>query len=189
MGGSVALMVSLLVFPTRARKLAKEGAADMLDLIARILPDLFLGFAQKSDEDAIVALQRSVGVAFSKLDLIRAEAKHEQMTFLASEPGFDRLRHSLLRLRHDLVMIGRAATTPLPETLQGRVGPLLARVTDAAVEHLRKCGTALRNRRHPSRSREIGRGIRRIRGAKSRCFAARACCENSPSRRWSMFSR
>ncbi len=144
LGGSVALVVSLLVFPTRARRLVKDGAADMLDLIADILPDLFSGFTQKSDEDAILALQRSVGAAFSKLDLIRAEAKHEQMTFLAVDPDFDPLRHSLLRLRHDLIMIGRAATAPLPEALQARVGPLLARITNAAVEHLRKCGAALR---------------------------------------------
>ncbi|MGC1861582.1 MAG: FUSC family protein [Methylocystis sp.] len=144
LGGSVALVVALLVFPTRARKLAKDGAADMLDLIADILPDLFSGFTQKSDADAIVALQRSVGAAFSKLDSIRAEAKHEQMTFLAVEPDFDPLRHSLLRLRHDLIMIGRAATAPLPEALQGRVGPLLTRVANAAVEYLRKCGAALR---------------------------------------------
>ncbi len=149
LGGSVALAVSLLVFPTRARALAKDGAADMLDLIARILPDLFLGFTQKSDEDAIRALQRSVGAAFSKLDLIRAEAKHEQMTFLADEPDFDPLRHSLLRLRHDLVMIGRAARAPLPEALQERVGPLLTRIANAAVEHLRKCGTALRTGGNP----------------------------------------
>ena len=144
LGGSVALAVSLLVFPTRARKLVKDSAADMLDLIADLLPDLFLGFTQKSDADAISARQRGVGAAFSKLELIRAEAKHEEMTFLAVEPDFDPLRHALLRLRHDLVMIGRAAAAPLPQALQGRVGPLLARITNAAVEHLRKCGTALR---------------------------------------------
>jgi hypothetical protein len=137
-------MVSPLVFPTRARKLAKEGAADMLDLIARILPDLFLGFTQKSDEEAITALQRSVGAAFTRLDLIRAEAKHEQVTFLVNELDFDPLRHSLLRLRHELVMIGRAAKAPFPEALHGRVGPLLTRVANAAAEHLRSCGTALR---------------------------------------------
>jgi uncharacterized membrane protein YccC len=144
MGGSIALVVSLLVFPMRARKLVKDGAADMLDLIARTLPDLFLGFTQKSDEDAIIALQRSVGAAFARLDLMRVEAKHEQMTLLANEPDFDPLRHSLLRLRHDLVMIGRAAKAPLPAALLGRMGPLLAHVAIAAVEHLRKCGTALR---------------------------------------------
>ena len=144
LGGSLALAVSLLVFPTRARKLVKDGAADMLDLIAGILPDLFSGFTQKSDEDAITALQRSVGAAFSKLDSIRAEAKHEQMSFPASDPDFDPLRHSLLRLRHDLIMIGRAATAPLPEALQGPVGPLLTRVTNASIQHLHKCGKALR---------------------------------------------
>ncbi len=144
LGGSVALAVSLLVFPARARKLMKDGAADMLDLIARILPDLFLGFTQKSDKDAILGLQRSVGLAFTQLDAIGAQAKHEQMTFLTHEPDFDPLRHSLLRLRHDLVMIGRTAIAPLPEALHGRLGPLLALTTDAAVDHLRKCGAALR---------------------------------------------
>ena len=66
------------------------------------------------------------------------------MTFLVGEPDFDPLRHALLRLRHDLVMIGRAAAAPLPQALGARVGPLLARISDAAVEHLRECGTALR---------------------------------------------
>jgi uncharacterized membrane protein YccC len=149
LGGSVALVVSLLVFPARARKLAKDGAADMLDLIACILPDLFLGFTQKSDKDAILALQRSVGSAFTQLDAIGAEAKHEQITLLTNEPDFDPLRHSLLRLRHDLVMIGRAAIAPLPEALHGRLGPLLTRTTDRAVDHLRKCGTALRTGGNP----------------------------------------
>ena len=144
LGGTVALAVSLLVFPTRARKLVKDRAADMLDLIAGILPDLFSGFMRKSNVDAISALQRGVGAAFSKLDSVRAEAEHEQMTFLADEPDFDSLRHSLLRLRHNLVMIGRAATAPLPEAIQGQLGPLLTRVTDAAAEHLRGCGRALR---------------------------------------------
>ena len=78
LGGSVALAVSLLVFPTRARKLVKDSAADMLDLIADLLPDLFSAFTQKSDADAISARQRGVGAAFSKLELIRAEAKHEE---------------------------------------------------------------------------------------------------------------
>ena len=144
LGGSVALVVSLLVFPTRARALVKDRAADMLDLIAGILPDLFSGFTQKSDKDAMLALQRGIGAAFSRLELIHVEAKHEQMTFVAVELDFDPLRRALLRLRHDLIMIGRAAAAPLPEALQARVAPLLARIANAAAEHLRECGTALR---------------------------------------------
>lgn len=144
LGGSVALVVSLMVLPTRARKLVKEGAADMLDLMARILPDLFSGFTQESDKDALLALQRSVGLAFAQVEAIGAEAKHEQMTFLTSAPDFNSLRHSLLRLRHHLIMIGRAAVVPLPETLQGRLGPRLTHITNAVADQLRQCGTALR---------------------------------------------
>ena len=188
-GGSVALAVSLLVFPTCARKLVKDSAADMLDLIANILPDLFLGFTQKSDADAISARQRGVGAAFSKLELIRAEAKHEEMTFLASEPDFDPLRHALLRLRHDLVMIGRAATAPLPQALQGRVGPLLARASPSRRRASAQVRDGAEDRRRPSRSRGIGRGASMHSRPKSRRFAGRACYENFRSKRWNMFSR
>ena len=66
------------------------------------------------------------------------------MTFVAVELDFDPLRRALLRLRHDLIMIGRAAAAPLPEALQARAAPLLARIANAAAEHLRECGTALK---------------------------------------------
>ncbi len=41
-------------------------------------------------------------------------------------------------------MIGRAAIEPLPETIQGRLGPPLKQITDAVDDHLRKCAIALR---------------------------------------------
>jgi uncharacterized membrane protein YccC len=149
LGACVALAASLFVFPARAGKLVKDGAADMLDLIARMLPDLFRGFTEKADTNAILAMQRGVGAAFSQLDAITAEAKHEQLTFLAAAPEVDTLRHALLRLRHDLVMIGRTASAPLPQALRGPLEPLLARTTDAAAALLRGCGTALRTGANP----------------------------------------
>jgi hypothetical protein len=136
--------VSLVVFPARARVLVKEAAADMLDLVAQTLPGLFSGFMEHLDAEAIRTMQRSIGSAFTRLDAIGAEARHEQMAFLASEPDFGPLRQALLRLRHDLIMIGRAAGAPLPEALREKLEPLLTRVTNAATDHLRNCGTALR---------------------------------------------
>lgn len=144
LGGSVALAVSVLIFPTRARKLVKERAADMLDLVANILTDLFQGFTEKSDEETILSLLRNVGSSFTQMDAIGAEAKHERMSFIIGESDFDPLRHCLLRLRHDLIMIGRAAIEPLPEPLQARLGPQLRQITDAVEDHLRKCAMALR---------------------------------------------
>jgi hypothetical protein len=50
---------------------------------------------------------------------------------------------TLLRLRHDLVMIGRAAGAPLHETFQQRLGPLLRRVAETAADYLGRSGEAL----------------------------------------------
>jgi uncharacterized membrane protein YccC len=155
LGGVVALAASLVVFPARARVLVKESAADMLDLIAQALPDLFSSFTQKTDAEAILQMQRNIGLAFARSDTIGAEAKHEPPALLASEPDFGQLRLVLLRLRHDLIMIGRAAVAPLPEALLVRLGPLLAQIANAAADHLCKCGMALRTGGDPPSPRPL----------------------------------
>jgi hypothetical protein len=71
------------------------------------------------------------------------------MTGLAAVPDLGPLLRTLLRLRHDLVMIGRAAAAPLPGSVRATLAPPLARICDAAVNHLRQSRTALRSRRDP----------------------------------------
>jgi hypothetical protein len=83
------------------------------------------------------------------LDAIAAEARHERIGFLPAEPDPGPLLRTLLRLRHDLVMIGRVAAVPLPETFQPRLGPLLARVAETAADYLRRSRDALVARREP----------------------------------------
>ena len=56
---------------------------------------------------------------------------------------------TLLRLRHDIVMIGRAAVVPFSETLQARLGPPLARDAETAVDWLRGSSAALIARCNP----------------------------------------
>jgi len=148
-GAITALMVSL-VAPARAHALAIEAAAQMLDLLARVLPELFAGFMQTGDAAAIGRIQNSIGQAFARTEAIVAEARHERISFLAAHPDAGPLLRTLLRLRHDLVMIGRAAAVPLPETFQARFGPLLAHVANTAADYLRRSGQALTARRDPS---------------------------------------
>ena len=148
-GGITALAVSFLVLPTRAYSLTLEAAGEMLDLAARSLPELFAGFVQTRDATAIGRIQDSLGQAFARLDAIAAEARHERIGFLTAEPDPGRPLRTLLRLRHDLIMIGRAATVPLPQTFQARLGPLLARVAVTAAAYLRRSGEALAARHDP----------------------------------------
>ena len=56
---------------------------------------------------------------------------------------------TLLRLRHDFVMIGRAAVVPFSETLQARLGLPLARASETAADYLRGSSAALIAQRNP----------------------------------------
>ena len=146
-GGIIGLVVSLVVFPARAHDLAIEGSANMLDLIRRLLPELFAGFSRGLDEQTLRHMQMSIGEAFVQLDAVAAEARHERMTRLAAEPDQGPLLRTLLRLRHDLVMIGRAAVEPLPEPFRTRLAPWLARIAEthrriSACERRRTAGAA-----------------------------------------------
>jgi hypothetical protein len=121
-GGLVGLFVSLAVLPARAHDLAIEAAAHMLDLMARFLPDLFASFTQTLDQAALRATQNRIGAAFARLDAVVVEARHERLTRFGVEPDQGPLLRTLLRLRHDLVMVGRAAVEPLPERFRSRLG-------------------------------------------------------------------
>jgi uncharacterized membrane protein YccC len=147
-GGVTGLAVSFLVFPARAHILAIEAAANMLDLMAGVLPELLIGFTQPLDE-TVLQRQDRIDQAFTRLAMIAVEATRERMAYLASEPDTGLTLRTLLRLRHDVVMIGRAAVVPLPETLQARLGPPLARVAETAVDYLRGSSAAFIARRNP----------------------------------------
>ncbi|HEY6257363.1 MAG TPA: FUSC family protein [Xanthobacteraceae bacterium] len=149
LGATTGLAVSLTVLPARAHAFAIEAAAGMLDLVAQALQDLLAGFIGGLDASAIRPMQERIGKAIARLDVICAEANRERMTQLADAPDPGPLLRTLLRLRHDLVIVGRAAVDPLPQALQPRLAPPLARLGAAASGYLRDCATALTRRAVP----------------------------------------
>ena len=161
-GGVTGVLVSLLVFPTRAHILVIEAAASMLDLMAGVLPELLIGFTQTLEETAILQRQDRIDQAFTRLATIAVEAARERMAHLASEPDTGLTLRTLLRLRHDIVMIGRAAVVPLSEKLQARLGPPLARAAETAADYLRGSSAALIARRSAA-ARRRRCGLRRLR--------------------------
>jgi len=142
-GCIIGLFVSLVVLPARAHDLAIEAATQMLELMARFLPELFAGFTRDLDRPGLGDMQTRIGEALGRLDKTAAEATHERITRLGADPDQRPLLRTMMRLRHDLVMIGRAAMTPLPEPFRSRLGPHLARVSGNAAEYLRVSAAAL----------------------------------------------
>jgi len=143
LGGGTGLLVSLLVLPSRAQSLLLDAAAEMLEQLADALVALLAGLARPLETADISRLQGTIAAAYQRIAAVGAEAKREQLTYFAahSDPGF--LLRMLLRLRHDLVIIGRAAHAPFPEPALSLLGPPLARVGEAMAGYLRACGSAL----------------------------------------------
>jgi len=63
--------------------------------------------------------------------------------------GRDRLSRTLLKLRHDLVITGRAATRPLPEVLRSRISPRISAIGSVVGEYLIASARSLSTGRSP----------------------------------------
>jgi uncharacterized membrane protein YccC len=149
LGGVIAVLVSLLVFPERAHNMRLEAAVRLLQRLARDLPRLLTGFTGELDPATNSRIQNDIGAAVSGFQQITNEAKHELRVTLADQPDPGPLSRTLLRLRHDLVIIGRAGVRPLPEPLRARLREPLTRVGKAASDFLNDSASALRERIQP----------------------------------------
>lgn len=149
LGGLTGLVVSFLLLPSSARSLVAEAAARTLDEMARALGELLAGLTRGLDVDALHRIQDGIGQALAQMNVVGGEAERERSAGLAVGPDTGPLLRTLLRLRHDLVMIGRAAITPLPESVGRRLEVPLARAGAALADYLRAGGAALLAGRGP----------------------------------------
>jgi len=143
-GAVTGLLVSFLVLPSRAHSQIRISAARLLDLIAAALSELIAGLTRGLDNDALHRIQDGIGAALVILNATGAEAERERAAHLSSGPYTGPLLRTILRLRHDAVMIGRATVVPLPSELQTRLGVPLANVSEAIATYLRSTADALR---------------------------------------------
>src|ERR1700736_2372315 len=143
-GATTGLLVSFAVLPSRAHSQMRAGAARVLELMAAALSELLSSLTRGRDNDALHNLQDGIGAALAGLNAIGSEAERERAVRLSTGPDTGPLLRTILRLRHDLVMIGRASVVPLPENVQARLAALLAKVSDAIVTYLRSVAAVLR---------------------------------------------
>jgi uncharacterized membrane protein YccC len=144
-GAVTGLLVSFFVLPSRAHHQIRVGAARTIELLAEALSELLAGLTRGLDNDALHRIQDGIGTALVELNATGAEAERERAAHLSSGPDTDPLLRTILRLRHDLVMIGRASVVPLPSDLQARLAAPLAKVSEAIVTYLRSIAAVLRS--------------------------------------------
>jgi uncharacterized membrane protein YccC len=148
-GGITGFLVSALLLPYRAHEQTIQAAARTLDLMARALRTLLTSLTQGLDTEALHRLQDGIGQSLMHLGVTCAEAEHERAARLTSDPDTAPLMRTLLRLRHDLVMIGRAVQLPPPKALQPRLEVPIKHAAAAIADDISAVADALRSRRSP----------------------------------------
>ena len=116
LGSIVGLGVALLLMPARAHGLVINAAARMLGLLADLLHDWLAVLGGNANRARIVQLQDDIRAGMARLEIAAGEARHERRTYLTREFDPDPLVRTVFRLRNDLIIIGRAAAEPLPDT-------------------------------------------------------------------------
>lgn len=149
LGGAVAVIVSLLILPVRADRLAREAAARVLNEMAKDLPAILAGQLQGADRTELQEMQDRIGRLVARLQGVVEEIERERPITFSSAPDPGPLSRTLLRLRHDIVMLGRAGAEPLPAQLRDELTAVLDRVGQAPGQYFRGCALALSHRRVP----------------------------------------
>jgi uncharacterized membrane protein YccC len=149
LGGGVAVAVSLLVLPERAHGRGRQAAAAALERLGDALPMLLTGLSQRSDPAEVLRVQDGLGDAVAAFDVAVADAKHEEALSFAARSDPAPLSRTMLRLRHDLVIVGRAAAEPFPDAIGRRLAPLAAAFGSGVGGYLAASARALRMRQPP----------------------------------------
>jgi hypothetical protein len=148
-GGLVGFIVSFLLFPARAHSLTVQAAADMLDLMADALSWLLKNHNGEPDPAERRRIHDGIADALTRLNTTGADAEHERNARLTSGPDTGPLLRTLLRLRHDIVMLSRSVGGELPPDVVAQLTPPLKTIESAGCSFLRACGAALRSQKPP----------------------------------------
>jgi hypothetical protein len=156
LGVVVGLVVAFLVLPAGGHRLARQEAARTLDLLAQALGRVLAGPLAAADIEVLGQIYERIGQSLTEITTSATEGERERSARLSVEPDTQPLRRTLLRLRHDVVTVGRVARgEPMPEPIQGRLTSRLAAIARAGSDHLKACGMALAARHPPPSPAEL----------------------------------
>ena len=94
-------------------------------------------------------MQDSIGRAVAALQDAVDEVERERPVTFTAGPDPAPLPRTLLRLRHDFIIMGRASAEPLPADLNESLKPILDRAGDVISAYFRGCARALTVPRSP----------------------------------------
>ena len=156
-GNIVALAVAFVILPTRAHSQLREAAAKVASLNADLMDRLIDGLTNDLGRQGVPPLHARIRAALKLAETAADEAARERKMKVSDERDPEPVIRTLYRVRHDLVMVGRAAVKPLPEAIIAGFTPLLVALRSDAGAMLRGISTSLVNRTDAPTSTAIRR--------------------------------
>ena len=148
-GNLIGVAVAMAVFPARAHNLVTRAAAKIVDLNADLLVALIEGLSAEGGRAGVPAIHARIRASLKAMEASADEAVRELRGHVTDRADPEPLVRTLYRVRHDLVMVGRATAKPLPEPVAEALLPCLMQLRDAAVANLRAIGISLRTGKAP----------------------------------------
>ncbi|MFH6781038.1 MULTISPECIES: FUSC family protein [Methylobacterium] len=148
LGCVVGLAVSLGLVPARASRAVTQQAAGLARLLAGQLEALARLDAEETPEAK--ALPPAVRRSLSRLETVAGEAARERRSRLSAAPDPDPLLRTLMRLRHDLVLLRRAVAEADADVLRVHIAEAWRAAANAAAARLRDLAEALAAGRRPA---------------------------------------
>lgn len=149
LGGVSVIAVSFMIQPEQAHGRGIRSAILILQRLSQLLPQLIAGFSHPLGAERVLQLQEGLGSALVDFELTAAETRLEHRTYPHHAPDLSPLSRTLLRLRHDLVIVGRAATNPLPDAIIGYLNAPLAELSKSVSALFDGCAVSLGLRHGP----------------------------------------
>lgn len=149
LGSVVALGVALTVSPARAHELLCAAGRDALALMSDQVGLLVGGVAAPLDAASVLTLHDRIRAAVERAAAVADEADRERRSYITDAPDPDPLVRTLRRLSHDLVIVARALSAPLPEAVAARLATPAAAIAAALSAALTAIGAALAGRSAP----------------------------------------
>lgn len=143
LGTIVGLTVALFILPARAHAILRGAGARVIALNADLMTALVEGLESDSGRPGLPAIHARIRAALKQAEAAAEEAARERRSHVTDIPDPEPLVRNLYRVRHDLVMIGRAAAKPFPARLSASLLPPLRGVRDNAVTLLHGLTKAL----------------------------------------------
>jgi uncharacterized membrane protein YccC len=149
LGSLVALAVALLVSPAHAGELLCTAGRDALALMAEQIRVLLGGVIAPVDAAAVQSFHDRIRAAVERAAAAADEVDRERRSHITEAPDPDPVVRTLRRLSHDLVIIARALTEPLPEAASARLAEPAAAISATLSTALGEIAGALASRSAP----------------------------------------